>query len=190
MYLELQSGGTKFPGESWLWGNHDRRVVVDLGKNELGRRAGYFSPHVLILTHDDSDHVSIKSVNQFKTALVDCRNCFSPTPELWLPLDWWRLIYALDRYDPKVKDNRGAESPFVGDGGESKLGHGLFEERHVPVNLGEVEEKENRKFEWGGGGTPIQIDLDLERIQNLVCDPELQKEIQRNAEKYIERTRQ
>ena len=190
MYLELQSGGTKFPGESWLWGNHDRRVVVDLGYNELGRRAGYFSPHVLILTHDDSDHVSIKRVDQFKKALFDCRNCLAPIPELWLPLDWWRLIYALDRYDPKVKDNRGAESPFVDDGGESRVDYGLFEECHVPVNLSEVREKENRKFEWGGGGTPIQIDLDLERIQNLVCDPELRKEIERNAEKYIERTRQ
>lgn len=94
---------TSHPGESWLWENPDEfRVVIDMGDHEpFAQRAAAFEPDVLILTHDDDDHVgSALSFFKYRAAQPPApstrrSSLARPTVvrklEVWVPYDWLRL---------------------------------------------------------------------------------------------------
>jgi hypothetical protein len=115
------------PGESWLWENSEEfRVVVDVGAHEpFARRAAAFEPDVLVLTHDDNDHIGAAM------SFFDQRAAEPPMPstrptslgrpafrrpfEVWMPYDWSRLgIVAAQAVDAAMRDARSAETTATG----------------------------------------------------------------------------
>lgn len=96
----------EYPGESWLCETSGFRIAIDVGQSEsFAERAAAFSPHVLILSHDDMDHVGsmlafLRHCNaapceklwhvggEWECEHRDCRL------EVWMPIDWWRLALA------------------------------------------------------------------------------------------------
>lgn len=94
------------PGESWLWTGYDGfRVAVDVGASaaHFGLTVAGHEPHVLILTHDDDDH--IKGIADFLGAMQaepsrprPLRNSLGSglNPlQIWIPFDWVRLALVL-----------------------------------------------------------------------------------------------
>lgn len=92
-------------GESWLWDNgRGARVVVDVGDDaDLASRAANFDPDILVLTHDDQDHIgAAKFFFEHQSAEVPPRadkveSTLRGRPrvrELWVPSDWLRLALA------------------------------------------------------------------------------------------------
>jgi glyoxylase-like metal-dependent hydrolase (beta-lactamase superfamily II) len=56
--MQFDRSMTDTAGESWMWDSHGVRVAVDVGATKgLGRVAASFAPDMVVLTHDDSDHV-------------------------------------------------------------------------------------------------------------------------------------
>ncbi|MFI6831142.1 MBL fold metallo-hydrolase [Kribbella sp. NPDC050241] len=87
---------SRHPGESWLWqGPGNFRVVVDVGSaDDFARGAASFAPNVLILTHDDADHVG--AIDSFFEAYRHPpSSAATVVPEVWAPLDWFRVLQAL-----------------------------------------------------------------------------------------------
>lgn len=96
-----------YPGESWLWtGSDGFRVAVDVGagKADFGLTVAAHEPHVVVLTHDDRDHIG--GVNDFLSAMLVAptpgwhmrHNAASRSPdplEIWMPYDWVRLLLVL-----------------------------------------------------------------------------------------------
>jgi hypothetical protein len=80
----------KYPGEAALWvqGGGNARVAVDVGATAaMGTAVGEADPDVLILSHDDRDHV--RGWDAFIAAVpvrVD--------HELWVPYEWIALAHA------------------------------------------------------------------------------------------------
>ncbi|WP_431831435.1 MBL fold metallo-hydrolase [Curtobacterium citreum] len=106
MLLVCQSSSVnRRHGESWLWDNgRGARVVVDVGDDaDLASRAANFDPDILVLTHDDHDHIgAAKSFFEHRNAEVPPRadkieSTLRGRPrvrELWVPSDWLRLALA------------------------------------------------------------------------------------------------
>lgn len=95
-----RSRGT-FPGESLLVQRASRgpsgtsrahRYVVDFGNttSRLWKRAVDAEPEIVILTHDDTDHIGGAAVALRQLAL---RRPTTPT-EIWLPADWLLVLIA------------------------------------------------------------------------------------------------
>ncbi len=83
-------------GVTGRWGGDDRgdtrslqRIVVDLGTkaDRIGRRAVREDPDVIVLTHDDRDHISGAPAALWSLNPRADR-------QVWLPADWWYLVAA------------------------------------------------------------------------------------------------
>ncbi len=84
----------KWPGESWIWAADESRcrVVVDVGcAQEIGARAAQSRPDVVVLTHDDGDHIG----GMWALLVQYAENPQWSRPELWLPVEWHFLVQAL-----------------------------------------------------------------------------------------------
>jgi hypothetical protein len=74
-------------GECFIWtrGWDSKVVAIDAGgAASTGKHAGAHNPDILILTHDDSDHIR-GAVELIKTARASLQ-------ELWIPAEWAILI--------------------------------------------------------------------------------------------------
>lgn len=104
--LQVRSDGKRFGGESWLWARDGFRVVVDIGNApEFRHRAASFSPNVVVLTHDDDDHIG-RSAHAAKFIRDLPRVPDKDLPweflsvgwaapvEFWMPMDWLHLARA------------------------------------------------------------------------------------------------
>ncbi len=72
-------------GECFIWktSTRDRAIAIDAGGTiESGREAASHNPKILILSHDDSDHIG-GAVTLIKEAKIE---------ELWVPTEWAVLI--------------------------------------------------------------------------------------------------
>lgn len=74
-------------GECFIWkrGSDDKVVAVDAGgAAAVGKHAGAHFPEILILSHDDKDHIqgAVKLINTAGASLQ----------ELWIPSEWAILI--------------------------------------------------------------------------------------------------
>lgn len=101
---ELQSN---YPGESLAWSVGDllesaKTVTVDLGRtNEMGHLAALGRPEIVILTHDDEDHIG--GWTQFsKLGLAALR-------ELWVPYEWGVLTDFVRNFDRDMPWSPSAE---------------------------------------------------------------------------------
>lgn len=84
-------------GESFLWqaAHHNQRVVIDAGgTNACGTAAAAFNPSILILSHDDKDHIG-GAVNLINGASHSLQ-------ELWMPAEWSILIHQIANTDPVI----------------------------------------------------------------------------------------
>mgnify|MGYP000872080128 CR=1 FL=1 len=102
---ELQSN---YPGESLAWSVGDlsesaKTVTVDLGRtNEMGHLAALGRPEIVILTHDDEDHIG--GWTQFsKLGLAALR-------ELWVPYEWGVLTDIVRNFDPDMRRSPGVHA--------------------------------------------------------------------------------
>lgn len=104
--LALGEGSAKYPGEALVWTHSSTpyglhiRTAVDVGKtSDMGRSVALSSPAVLVLTHDDHDHIGGWS-GFAELGLETLR-------EIWLPYEWGGLLRVLattriDVVDPQV----------------------------------------------------------------------------------------
>lgn len=77
-------------GECFIWKNStkDRAIAIDAGRTiEGGHEAAKHNPKILILSHDDSDHIG-GAVTLINDADLE---------ELWVPTEWAVLIKQLAR---------------------------------------------------------------------------------------------
>lgn len=102
----LTDRSVPLPGESWLWTGYDGfRVAVDVGARaaDFGLTVAAHEPHVLILSHDDDDHIG--GIADFLGAMQAKPS--RPWPwhsalgsglrplQIWMPFDWVRLALVL-----------------------------------------------------------------------------------------------
>lgn len=79
-------------GESFIWspGSSSDVVAIDAGgARSVGQHAGSFNPTVLVLSHDDKDHIG-GAVDLIQAARPHLR-------ELWVPAEWAILIDQIAR---------------------------------------------------------------------------------------------
>jgi len=80
-------------GECFIWENNENSTIaVDAGgSKKVGRYAGQQAPEILILSHDDSDHIN-GAVELIHTATASLS-------ELWVPAEWYILIQQIAATD-------------------------------------------------------------------------------------------
>lgn len=77
----------KSHGEAFLWyrNNRDAPIAIDAGANgDVGRISGMGRPRILVLSHDDHDHIG--------GALSLIGEAASSLEELWVPAEWSILL--------------------------------------------------------------------------------------------------
>ena len=80
-------------GECFIWKSGTDVVAVDAGgAGPVGRHAGQHRPHILILSHDDNDHIR-GAVSLIVAAGDQLR-------ELWVPAEWAILVKQLADSSP------------------------------------------------------------------------------------------
>lgn len=84
-------------GECFIWKRDSDAVVVAVdagGAASVGKHAGASDPAILILSHDDSDHIrgAVALINAAKASLR----------ELWVPAEWAILIKQISETDQSV----------------------------------------------------------------------------------------
>lgn len=82
-------------GECFIWQSRNGAPIVSVdagGAAGVGRRAGSYSPEILILSHDDNDH--IRGAVDLITAAGQ------PLTELWVPVEWAILVKQLAETGP------------------------------------------------------------------------------------------
>ena len=81
--------GQKGHGECWVWQRvNDRVICVDAGRTlHVGVAGGRHRPQILILSHDDHDHIG-GAVDLIRAAGVSLE-------QLWVPVEWAILIKHL-----------------------------------------------------------------------------------------------
>lgn len=126
--VALGVGPQQNPGESLIWTRPSRSkqrfrtVAVDVGKTkEMGQQVALAAPQVLVLTHDDADHIGGWA------GMV--LHGLGTLDQLWVPYEWGALVLALERlgqrgddYEVGVASNMDAlmSSATVLDAGESE----------------------------------------------------------------------
>lgn len=93
-------------GECFVWSQDGRVVAVDAGgARSVGKYAGARKPEVLILSHDDKDHIggAVALINSAKRALR----------QLWVPAEWAILIYQISRTTQATLLEAGGETVNV-----------------------------------------------------------------------------
>lgn len=97
-------------GECFIWSQRGAVVAVDAGgARSVGKHAGASRPEVLILSHDDRDHIggAVALIEASKGALR----------ELWMPAEWAILIDQISRTtnaDPAETDAETVDVESVG----------------------------------------------------------------------------
>ena len=93
VFIALGTETHKYPGEALLWSTRahcgsGKRVAVDLGRTkDMGQRVGADAPDLLILTHDDGDHIG--GWTGFESGGL------AQLTELWVPYEWGVLAAVL-----------------------------------------------------------------------------------------------
>ena len=102
----------KYPGEALLWtaarrhGPRLGRVAVDLGRTPgMGRLVAQAAPELLILTHDDADHIG--GWRGFASTGL------TALEELWVPYEWGVLVRLLAD-DAWASEHSGGDDAFMG----------------------------------------------------------------------------
>lgn len=110
--LRAVVGPTPGPGhgECFVWKRDadDTVVAVDAGgAASVGKYAGGLNPEILILSHDDNDHIrgAVGLINSAKASLR----------ELWIPAEWAILIKQIARTGPNDLLPDGSEFISIGE---------------------------------------------------------------------------
>lgn len=187
-------GDTKWHGESWLWESADgrRRVVVDVGQApSTGRRAALHRPEVVVLTHDDGDHVG--GVWDFFAEYAEDRDL--PRPELWLPVEWLLVVQSLvvlrEVQDERQAADAGADDAPVdeqdlNDGGPAPGVDASYDRTDAEMARGIDEVVDEIGIAVGGGspGAYRERDQVLDEPTNAHLDSEsLSEELYRRMKK-------
>lgn len=93
--LQAVAGPGHGHGECFIWNRGDGTDVIAIdagGAASVGQAAGGMRPEVLILSHDDEDHIA-GAVSLIQTASESLR-------ELWVPVEWAILIKHLAEARP------------------------------------------------------------------------------------------
>lgn len=109
-------------GECFIWSQRGTVVAVDAGgARSVGTYAGASGPEVLILSHDDRDHIggAVALIEASKGALR----------ELWIPAEWAVLIDQISRTTNAELLASHAETVDVED-----IGHDLANQLIVPTS--------------------------------------------------------
>lgn len=88
--------GGAYPGEAIVWQSISsggdplprRTFVVDVGQTKMmGARVSEYRPRIVVLTHDDSDHIGgFKFLDEAALGSLE---------ELWVPFEWGALLFTL-----------------------------------------------------------------------------------------------
>lgn len=99
----LNYDGSRQPGEAWVWRirpfirscSRSQSVVVDIGQTlRTGELAATAHPEILILTHDDHDHIG--GWKGFS------RDGLGWLKQLWIPYEWGALYHLVQEFDPEA----------------------------------------------------------------------------------------
>ncbi|MEO9322228.1 MBL fold metallo-hydrolase [Nocardioides sp. C4-1] len=153
---EPHAGSPVWPGESWIWAADEMRarVVVDVGcAPELGRRAAQAQPDILVLTHDDSDHIG----GMWAFLAEYAEHPERAVPEVWMPVEWLFIVQAIAAtgLDPQVlKELAATDAPRARSAAQSAAADiGAASQGRDPMNL-RIEEHSQRSTEWDAVATP------------------------------------
>jgi hypothetical protein len=108
--VALGVGPQKTPGEALVWtrpgSRQHRTVAVDVGKYpEMGEQVAMAAPQILVLTHDDADHVDgWAGMARFGLGTLE---------QLWLPYEWGALVLALESLEPYPEVDAWAVTPQI-----------------------------------------------------------------------------
>ncbi|MDI6023899.1 hypothetical protein QBL02_10125 [Leucobacter sp. UT-8R-CII-1-4] len=98
MKLTALVGKSRSPGhgECFIWSRSGSDCVIAIdagGTKSVGKQAAKHSPQILILSHDDTDHIggAVSLINAAKKSLT----------ELWVPTEWAILMRQLSESDPE-----------------------------------------------------------------------------------------
>lgn len=135
-FVALGSSNRKYPGEALLWlpscrvNPRCRAVAVDLGRTiDMGEQVAIAAPGILVLTHDDHDHIGGWSGFKGVGLTTLC--------ELWVPYEWGALVHVLAQLDLGQPDNLSVEEERVALEGVGQIVDGGSEN---PAHLDELTE--------------------------------------------------
>ena len=133
--VALGVGPQQNPGEAILWTRPSkprqryRTVAVDVGRyEEMGQQVALAAPQVLVLTHDDADHIDgWAGMVSFGLGTLE---------QLWVPYEWGALVLALEDFFQRADDDEAdaasrmdalMSSATVLDSRESELENGAID---------------------------------------------------------------